>query len=53
MEEQEKTKKVRTSITMDPEIFKKVQAVVSNPNSAYKSVSAFIESAVSQQVRSL
>lgn len=40
-----KVKKVRTAITIDPEILNQVREIVEPDESGYKSVSAFIEQA--------
>jgi len=50
---EQKAVRVRTSITMEENTLRKVQDIVNNPDSAWKNVSQFIESAVNQQVRAL
>lgn len=49
----EKKNKTRTSITIDPDLLAKVKEVVENEDSAYRSVSDFIESALRAQVGAL
>lgn len=41
----EKVKKVRTSITIDPNVLNVVRSLAEDPESEYKSVAAFIEKA--------
>lgn len=41
----EKTKKVRTSITIDPGVLARIRVIAEDPESDYKSVAAFIERA--------
>ena len=46
-----KVKKVRTSITIDPEVLQRMRDVVEHPESDYKSVAQFIEMAVRDALR--
>lgn len=46
----DKVKKVRTSITIDPEVWQAVKTLVDNKENGYKSVSQFIEQAVVSSV---
>lgn len=41
----DKTKKVRTSITIDPRVLARVRALASDPESDVKSVASFVERA--------
>jgi Arc/MetJ-type ribon-helix-helix transcriptional regulator len=45
-----KIKKVKTSISIDPELLQQVRDIVADPNSAYKSVSHFVECALREFV---
>jgi len=49
----EKKKKTRTSITIDPDLLQKAREVVENEDSAYRSVSELIESSLNAQLRAL
>ena len=49
----DKKKKTRTSITIDPELLKTAREVVENEDSAYRSVSELIESALRAQIGAL